>query len=133
MKGPDLDTDSDGLWSTEEIDTFASDTGISIDTDEIISTYDTDGDGAINEDERVALGRDNAFNLPSPKDMMNQMKGFSHRRIFSSPMRVQRHFSLKLKNRPPASSYSNLWKLMSSRTSTTTQTQMLRQSHSLYN
>lgn len=77
MKGPDLDTDSDGLWSTEEIDTFASDTGISIDTDEIISTYDTDGDGAINEDERVALGRDNAFNLPSPKDMMNQMKGFS--------------------------------------------------------
>ncbi len=81
MKGPDLDTDSDGLWSTEELEEFAatasSEFGVTIDTENILSTYDTDGDGSINSDERVALGENKAFNLPSPKDMMHQMRGFS--------------------------------------------------------
>ena len=77
--GPNLDTDSDGLWSTEELEEYAtyasSEMGISIDTENILSTYDTDEDGSISSDERVALGNANAFNLPSPKDMMNQMNG----------------------------------------------------------
>lgn len=80
MQGPDLDTDSDGVWSTEELEEFATyaseNMGINIDTENILTSYDTDGDGSINSDERVALGEDNAFNLPGPQEMMQQMRGF---------------------------------------------------------
>lgn len=79
--GPDLDTDSDGLWSSEELDDFASyassTMGIEIDTENILSSYDIDGDNAISSEEQENLAKDNAFNLPSPQDMMNQMRGFS--------------------------------------------------------
>lgn len=85
--GPDLDTDSDGLWSTEELDEFAAyastEMGIEIDTENILSTYDTDGDMSISSEEQASMAKDNAFKLPSPQDMMNQMKGFS------SPPQIQ--------------------------------------------
>ena len=77
----DLDTDSDGLWSAEELEEFASyalsTLGIEIDTESILNTYDKDGDGSINSSEEVTMAEDNAFNLPSPQDMMQQMRGFS--------------------------------------------------------
>lgn len=79
--GPDVDSDDDGLWSSDELDDFAasalSEFGVEIDTESILSTYDTDGDGSINSSEQVSMAKNNAFNLPSPQDMMQQMRGFS--------------------------------------------------------
>ena len=77
----DLDTDDDGVWSAEELDEFASyassTLGLQIDTESILNTYDTDGDGSISSTEEVSMAEDNAFGLPSPQEMMQQMRGFS--------------------------------------------------------
>lgn len=78
-QGPDLDSDSDGSWSLSELEDYADysseSMGIELNTTDIMSTYDSDGDGSISSTEQEALAAANAFNLPSPNDMMNQMKG----------------------------------------------------------
>jgi hypothetical protein len=75
--GPDLDSDSDDYWSASEIEDYAdysSDSlGISLDSDSIISKYDTDGDGQISESERESLAQDNAFQLPTPQRSMDSI------------------------------------------------------------
>ncbi|WP_432663112.1 hypothetical protein R9X47_21315 [Wukongibacter baidiensis] len=76
-KGPNLDTDDDGYWSKTELEEYASysseELGISLDVDDIMSKYDTDSDGKISSDERDALGKDNAFQLPPPEELMKSM------------------------------------------------------------
>lgn len=78
-KGPDLDTDKDGSWSKTEIEDFASyaseELGISLDVDEIMSKYDTDGDGTINSSERKELGKNNGLQLPPPEELQGIMGG----------------------------------------------------------
>lgn len=80
-QGPNVDTDGDDAWSSSELEEYASYSsgtlGIELDTDSIMSTYDTDGDGTISSEEQVSLAENNAFNLPSPNDMSRQMTGFS--------------------------------------------------------
>ncbi|MFA6807889.1 MAG: hypothetical protein WCR27_02730 [Eubacteriales bacterium] len=72
--GPDLDTDGDGSWSESEIEDYASYSqevlGISLDSEEILSKYDSDEDGTISSDERVDLAKDNALQLPKPPQMV---------------------------------------------------------------
>ncbi len=72
----DLDTDADGLWSETEIDDFSAAMGLNLDASQIISMYDTDGDGGINSGEREALRVDNALNLPRPEQLMQMRSEF---------------------------------------------------------
>ena len=81
VNGPDLDSDSDGSWSTSELEDYASYSestlGISLNTSDILSTYDTDEDGSIDADERVALAKNDAFKLSSTKSIISQMQSNS--------------------------------------------------------
>lgn len=76
-KGPDLDIDSDGVWSKDEVEEYAayseSELNISLDVEEIFSKYDSDEDGSISASERKNLGKDNAFKLSKPQDIMHGM------------------------------------------------------------
>lgn len=80
-QGPNLDTDGDGVWSSTELKEYtnysSSVLGIELDSESIMNTYDKDGDGTINSEERSSLGKDNAFNLPAPQKMKHQMQGFN--------------------------------------------------------
>lgn len=66
-----IDSDEDELWSVDELTEFSEsllDTmETSFDVTEIMEEYDTDGDGNIDESERVAMKEDNAFNLSPPE------------------------------------------------------------------
>jgi Ca2+-binding EF-hand superfamily protein len=67
-----IDTDGDDAWSLEELQAYAdfssSELGVELDIDSIMETYDTDGDGVINADERVSLMEDNALQMPEPPE-----------------------------------------------------------------
>ncbi len=66
------DSDSDGLVSSTELKTLAAGmekvTGNSINVDEALSTYDTDGDGSLNGEELFGLMTSQGFN---PADITN--------------------------------------------------------------
>lgn len=76
-KGPEVDTNSDNIWDTEELQSLSdklSESGAtSFSVDELMETYDTDGDGVISEVERQGIQQNNAFNLPRMKDMQQVM------------------------------------------------------------
>ncbi len=70
-----IDTDGDDLWSESEMSMFSENMGLSIDTSEIISMYDTDGDGKISAEEEKAMAEDNAFNLSAPSESLGSTEG----------------------------------------------------------
>lgn len=84
-KGPDLD--SDGVWSKDEVEQYSvyseSELNVSLDVDDIFSTYDTDEDGTISASERENLGKNNALKLSKPEDIM---KGMMAGKQMSIPM-----------------------------------------------
>ncbi|MGB3368637.1 MAG: hypothetical protein WBA54_14170 [Acidaminobacteraceae bacterium] len=80
-KGPDLDTDTDGLWSKDEVSEYAATSDASFDVDDIFSKYDTDEDGSINASERKSLASDNAFKLSKPQDIAKGMMAGNQRSI----------------------------------------------------
>ena len=77
MERPNVDLDENNSWSLSELDEYSTYSSevleINIDTEKIMSTYDADEDGSISSSEREALRNNNAFNLPSPKEIMMQM------------------------------------------------------------
>lgn len=66
-KGPNLDTDEDGSWNISELEEYAAyssdELGISIDAEDLMSTYDQDGDGMIGSEERNVLAQNNGLQL----------------------------------------------------------------------
>ncbi|WP_105615262.1 EF-hand domain-containing protein [Vallitalea okinawensis] len=78
-KGPKLDTDNDGNWSKDELDEYAAysseELGVSIDSEDLMNTYDQDGDGLIGSEEREVLIQDNALKLPEMPSKPPMAKG----------------------------------------------------------
>lgn len=72
-RGPKIDSNNDEAWNIEELEKFSTDTNNSIDSKKVMAAYDTNNDGSIDSSEREALKKDNALNLPSPKDIQNRM------------------------------------------------------------
>lgn len=64
-----IDSDGDDSWSYDEVASYASDyyelTGDVISTEDIFSTYDTDGDHALNASEQAAALEDDALGIES--------------------------------------------------------------------
>lgn len=77
LQGPNLDTNSDDSWSIDELKSFESQSS-TFNSEEVMSKYDTDGNGEINSNEREALKDDNALNLSLEniqKSMMSESEG----------------------------------------------------------
>lgn len=76
-KGPQVDTNSDNVWDTDELTSLSEELtqsgATSFSVDQLMETYDTDGDGVISEAEREAIKQNNAFNLPDMKNMQQVM------------------------------------------------------------
>lgn len=62
-----IDEDEDSLWSLDELSDFSdlleSVSGTSVDSEELLEKYDTDGDGYLSAAEREAMKADDAFQL----------------------------------------------------------------------
>ena len=76
-KGPDVDTNSDNVWDTDELTSLSeelSESGAtSFSVDELMETYDTDEDGVISATESEAVEKNNGFNLSDMKSMQEVM------------------------------------------------------------
>ncbi len=63
-----LDTNSDGSWDSDELSAYASfstnELGVELDAESILTEYDTDEDGSLNESEISSLMENNALKLP---------------------------------------------------------------------
>ena len=75
MKGSNLDSNGDDSWSLDELKSFESESA-TFNSEDVMSTYDTDGDGVINPSERETLASDNALNLEDiQSSMMSESQG----------------------------------------------------------
>lgn len=75
MKGSNLDSNGDDSWSLDELKSFESESA-TFNSEDVMSTYDTDGDGVINSSERETLASDNALNLEDiQSSMMSESQG----------------------------------------------------------
>lgn len=76
-RGPEVDTNNDDVWDADELTSLSeelSESGAtSFSVDQLLETYDTDGDGVISATEREAIKENNAFNLPDMKNMQQVM------------------------------------------------------------
>ncbi len=68
-KNIEMDTNGDNSWDSDELSTYAdtaSEYGVEIDVEELLSTYDSDEDGVLGESEIKSLMDNNALKLPEP-------------------------------------------------------------------
>lgn len=76
-QGPKLDTNSDSAIDLQELESFsakqAEKAGTTFDAEEVMTQYDTNGDGLIDQAEGASLQEENGLNLPSPEELQAQM------------------------------------------------------------
>ncbi len=68
-KKVDLDTNGDNSWDSEELSAYAetaSEYGVELDVDALMSEYDSDEDGILGESEIKSLMDNNGLKLPEP-------------------------------------------------------------------
>ncbi len=65
----ELDTNGDNSWDSDELSTYAetaSEYGVELDVEALLSEYDSDEDGVLGESEIKSLMDNNALKLPEP-------------------------------------------------------------------
>lgn len=74
---PQVDTNGDDNFDLSELEALsekqAEKLGTTFDAEEVMTKYDANSDGLIDASERVSLKEDNAFNMPSPQEIGQQM------------------------------------------------------------
>ena len=69
--GPNVDTDEDGSWSVDEVESFITESGSSLDIEELFGDYDTNSDGILDSDEVNSVAENNGLQLPMMPKMMD--------------------------------------------------------------
>lgn len=111
-----IDTDEDDLWSTEELSAFSdsinSTTGSSFDVEELMSKYDTNGDGSIDASERTAMKEDNALKLAPPQEQqeVNDNQSIESNNVSSLLTKAMQayDFSINIKDSFPENLFASI-------------------------
>lgn len=94
--GPEVDTNGDSIWDTDELtslsEELAESGATSFSVDELLETYDTDDDGVISANESEEIKANNGFNLTPMKNMsevmMNGSRGLQIQEVSTEDLEV---------------------------------------------
>lgn len=88
-QAPKIDTNNDSAADLQELESFsakqAEKTGTTFDAKEVMTKYDTNSDGLIDQSEGTTLQEENGLNLPSPEELQAQMMAGGGNKPVSPP------------------------------------------------